>query len=203
MAEPVTPGAQTQAPPETNADANGSEGRGADAPTFNHREFVELRQDVRGLKKLLESFQGGGRPPSEERRQQPTAESPDVMKELMFRDALDGLAETGVSLTRDQKARLRKLYSTDQPQNAEEWLGKEVTALGFGKEPAKPRSTTVTPPAGRIDHPVTTDNIWNANPDVVKAMSAEDRRAWFERSTGLGVNASSVLKRHQNRMGRK
>lgn len=198
MADPVQTGAQTQAPPETPADAAGSDGRGADAPTFNHRELVELKQDVRAVKKFLESFQGGGRPPTEERRQ-PQTESQDVMRELVFRDALDGMTESGVTLTRDQKARLRKLYAVDQPPNAEEWLSKEVAALGVGKEPAKPRATVTTPPAGRIDHPITTDNIWNANPDVVKAMSPEERRAWFERSTGLGVNASSVLKRHQQR----
>jgi hypothetical protein len=201
MADPVN-GAATPAPTETPSAAGGSADGRADAPTFNHREFVELRQDVRKLGKMLEQFQGGGRPPAEERRQQqPEGNSnSDVMRELSFRDALDGLAEGGTMLTRDQKARLRKLYAADQPTNAEEWLGKEVQALGFGKEPAKPRATVSTPPAGRIDHPVTTDNIWNANPDVVKAMPADERRAWFERSTGLGINASNVLKRHQQRM---
>jgi hypothetical protein len=163
-----------------------------------------MRRELRRLGKmqaeLLESMKGGRPTRPTEPAPPPDDQAADIRRDLAFRDALDDYIEAQhLSLKGSDKKRLRRLHAADKPEDTQAWLAREFAEMGGKPAPSQQRSTVVTPPAGRIDHPATTDNYWNADREVVRAMSPEERKEWFQRSTGQGSNASSVLQRHAQR----
>jgi len=195
MAEEGKPVEQPTAPVATAQD------KGADAPAgrIDFKEFVDLKQDVRAVKKMLESFQA---PRSEPRADAPAQDGMVSRAELDFRDALDAASDTW-TMSSKQKNKVKTLWRAEQPKQdeLEKWLSSTVEELGFTKAQARKTSTGLA--SGRVDRPVLPDHGWSADPEVIKAMDSGERKAYFERSAGQGPNSSGIMKRYAERMRKK
>lgn len=137
--------------------------------------------------------------PLRERVEESSSAVSELRAEIRFMAAV---ADLGVPVTREQRSRLEKLYRADKmPENVEEWLAAEVAALGIKKptsnpvavaapaDAAKPPAKSDRGPAGGAPALSLGDDVLNADPSVLRAMDADERKKWLERSIGVGLGS--------------
>ncbi len=178
----------------TTAAATAAQG-GADAPTFNHKEFVELRKEQREtrdlLKQLLAAQTTGGQTKSEAPKTEPkpAAGGVDALQaqlDSMRADAALGeaLADAGVTPNAKQREAIKVLYRAANQPDMSAWLPDVIETLGIKKQQqAAPAPQPVTTPSNQgAPKPPTTEAGLPTNPfelpqDVLAKMSQSQLKA--------------------------
>lgn len=175
-----TPTSESTAAPSTLAVAD-------DEPVLNKREFVELRKEVRALRKLFE-----GRT-AETTVAAPTTPSLDAAKlqaELSFRDALDGAGLHDAN----QRAILRRLWAAEKPQDISGWLNETApTVLGVRRPTPAPVARTDTGAPATDRKTVIPDSISALTPAMVASMSPADIVNHYETKVRPRSNSHNPL----------
>jgi hypothetical protein len=211
--DPNTPGAPG-APPAPPDGGAGTAPPAAPAPgaapfVVSKDEWLDSRREVRAVKEMLAKLTPAtappAAPPSDDGKGKGAPPAPTVDADVRARlDLADAIDESGLALTKENKALVKRLFAAERPQNAREWLAETAKILPSAPVAAAPTAATPptapsntgapvpSPAAGQLpDDP----RQWPA--DVVRKMSSEDFRKELTKyqATQSGINPFRHLRK--------
>lgn len=202
----------TPAPPADAATGQGSttggNTAGADAPTWNHRELVDLKKDVRNLHALLTQIATPSAPtPPASPAKAPDAKTSDEDRIARLEGALVRQSAKASGLDDAATEIVARLYQAEKPQDVDVWVRETVakfprvtpTQAPTGPAPVAgaPATTTTAPLPNVSDRGAPTPPVTGAlpplnrmRPEMYAALSPEERRKVVEEFRAGSGNAN-------------